>query len=179
MKQILPALRSYLIFTLLCGLIYPVVVTLVGQSAFKNEANGSLIQRDGKVLGSILIAQKFENDRYFWGRPSAIDYNPLPSGGTNLGPTSQALKEAVGSRSRKLGNAAPKDLVYASGSGLDPHVSPEAALYQIPRISKVRGVPSEELRSMVLKLVENRQLGFLGEERINILRLNLALDEKR
>lgn len=179
MKHILPAIRSYLVFTLLLGLLYPLLVTLVGQAAFSKEANGSLIEKDGKIIGSELIAQKFESERYFWSRSSATDYNPLPSGGTNLAPTSGVLKEAVNSRAAKLGRGAPQELLFASGSGLDPHISPETALFQIPRVAKERGMPEDELRSMVNSLVEKRQLGFLGEDRINVLKLNLALDERK
>lgn len=176
MKQYLLALRIYLFMTVICGLLYPLAVTVIGQSAFARQANGSLIERNGKVIGSELIAQKFESDKYFWARPSATDFNPLPSGGSSLGPTSAALKEAFTSRSAKLGLGAPDDLLFASASGLDPHISPKAALFQVPRVAKARGVPEANVRSKVEAAIERRQLGFLGEERVNVLKLNLALD---
>lgn len=165
--------------TVLVGLLYPIAVTVVGQAAFPKQANGSLIERDGKVIGSELIAQKFEADRYFWPRPSATDFNPLPSGGSNLGPISAALKESVHLRQAKLGLEAPQSLIFASGSGLDPEIDPRAALYQVPRVAKGRGVPEETIRRIVMRQIQKRQLGFLGEERINVLKLNLAFDEIR
>ena len=179
MNYILPAIKNYLFMTVLLGLLYPIVVTMIGQAAFSKQASGSLIERGGKIIGSELIAQKFEADQYFWPRPSATDFNPLPSGGSNLGPTSAVLKESVSLRQAKLGKDAPQSLLFTSGSGLDPEISPKAALYQIPRIAKARGVPEAILRSIVLIQIQKRQLGFLGEERINVLKLNLALDEIR
>lgn len=165
--------------TVLLGLLYPVVVTVIGQTAFSKQANGSLIERGGKIIGSELIAQKFENEKYFWPRPSATDYNPLPSGGSNLGPTSASLQELVNSKRAKLGVDAPQSLLFASASGLDPEIDQAAALYQAPRIAKVRGVPEEVVRRIISANIEKRQLGFLGEERVNVLRINLALDEIR
>jgi len=179
MNHILPAVRTYLFMTILLGLLYPVIITVIGQNTFPRQANGSLIERNGKVIGSQLIAQKFENDRYFWPRPSATDYNPLPSGGSNLGPTSAALKEAFSSRQSKLGLDAPKALLFASGSGLDPEIDVASAMFQIPRIARTRGMPEEELRSIISVNIEKRQFRFLGEERLNVLKLNLALDERR
>lgn len=165
--------------TFLLGLIYPSLVTLIGQLGFPRLANGSLIEKDGKLVGSDLIAQKFESEKYFWPRPSAVDFNPLPSGGSNLGPTSASLKDAVESRRLKLGSKAPLDLLFTSASGLDPHISPEAAFYQIPRVAKARGVSESELKGQVIRLLERRQFGFLGEDRVNVLKLNLALDKKQ
>lgn len=179
MKHLLPAIRIYLFLTLLVGVLYPAVVTIIGQLAFPNQANGSFIESHGQLVGSELIAQKFENEKYFWPRPSAIDFNPLSSGGSNLGPTSSGLKEAFESRAAKLGKDAPQDLLFASASGLDPDLSTEGALFQIPRVAKARGVPEETLRRMVLDSVHKRQLGFLGEDTVNVLKINIALDEKR
>lgn len=179
MKNFILALRSYIYLTVLLGLLYPAFVTLIGQFTFSKQANGSLVQKDGKIIGSELIAQKFESDRYFWPRPSAVDFNPLPSGGSNLGPTSLSLKEAMVARQAKAGDVAPQSLLFSSASGLDPEIDPKAAAYQIPRIAKARGMPEENLRSIVASITERRQLGFLGEERVNVLRLNLALDEVR
>lgn len=171
-----PAIRIYLVLTLLLGLLYPLLVTGIGQLAFPKTAQGSLIERNGVVIGSEFIAQKFESARYFWARPSAIDYNPLPSGGTNLGPTSKALKEAATERQGKLGANAPQGLLFASASGLDPQIDLESALFQISRVAQARNVPADTLRSTVMAHLESRQAGFLGEERVNVLKLNLALD---
>lgn len=179
MKHLFPSLKMYLWMSVLLGLIYPAVVTLFGQALFPFQANGSFIERKGQVIGSKLIAQKFEGEQYFWSRPSAVDYNPLPSGGSNLGPTSAALKEGWVTRQAKMGPQAPQSLLFASASGLDPELDLEAVNYQILRIAKVRGVPESVIQSKVEALTERRQLGFLGEVRINVLQLNLALDEIR
>lgn len=179
MKYFFPAVRSYLVLTLLLGLIYPVLMTGFGQTLFPKQASGSLIELNDKIIGSELIAQKFESPRYFWPRPSATDYNPMPSGGSNLGPTSKGLKEAVEARKVKLGALAPQGLLFASASGLDPETDLESALYQVSRVAEARGVPTEVIRSKVQAQLEKRELGFLGEEKINILKLNLALDQKR
>ncbi len=176
MNHILPAIRNYLFLTVVLGLLYPLMITIVGQAAFPKQAGGSLVERNGKVIGSELIAQKFSSDRYFWPRPSAIDFNPLPSGGSNLGPTSSALKEAVRERQAKLGSNVPQALLFASASGLDPDIDPKSAMYQVERIAKVRGMSEEAVRSIVRKNIEGRQIGFLGEERVNVLKLNLSLD---
>ena len=178
MKQIFPALRIYLLLSVLLGLAYPLSMTVIGQIAFHDQANGQLISKDGVVIGSKLIEQKFEKAGHFSGRPSAVDFNPLPSGGSNLGPTSQVLKEVVAAREKALGGHAPQGLLFASGSGLDPEIDLVSALFQIPRVAQARGVPEADVRSIVLANLESRDLGFLGEERINVLKLNLALERK-
>jgi len=182
-KHVMPAIRNYLFITVLTGLIYPLMMTAFAQGLFPWRANGSLVVKDGKVVGSRLIEQKFENPKYFWGRPSAVDFNPLPSGGSNLGPTSADLLKAAGERAKKFGqeglSGVPQDLLFASGSGLDPEFSLEAALFQLPRVAQARGVSEEKLRSIVAAHVVGRDLGFLGEPRINVLELNLDLDDAR
>jgi potassium-transporting ATPase KdpC subunit len=181
-----PALMSLLIFTVITGLVYPLVVTGIAQAVFPSRANGSLVVRDGAVVGSALIGQPFDAPGYFWGRPSATDpfpYNAAASSGSNLSPTSPALVEAVQSRVAALhaadpGNPAPVpvDLVTASGSGLDPHISPAAALYQASRVARARKLSLDAVRALVDRHTEGRSLGFLGEPRVNVLALNLALD---
>ncbi len=176
MKQIITAIRSFIVLTLLTGLIYPVVVTVVAQGMFFEKANGSLVKdKQGKVVGSELIAQGFKTDRYFWPRPSAVDYNPLPSGGTNLGPTAKALQEKWAER-RKAGFES--DLLAASASGLDPHISVNSAYAQTRRIASARGKNDWDLKALIEEVAELRQLGFLGEKRVNVLKLNLRLDER-
>ena len=185
MKAILQALRLFLIMTVLTGIIYPIFITIVAQFSFPGKANGSLIVVKGKIVGAALIEQKFKSDRYFWPRPSAIDYNPLPSGGSNLGPTSAGLQAEVTERERHLTEANPEsgnvpvDLLFSSGSGLDPDISPSAAIYQIGRIARARGLDFEQKKSLIAlvgKHVEPPVLGIFGEPRLNVLRLNLALD---
>ncbi len=169
---------------MLTGLAYPLVVTGLAQVFFPGRANGSLLERDGKVLGSELVGQTFSTAGYFWTRPSATAYNGGASSGSTLGPTNPALSDRVARTVEPLrathGEAAggiPVDLATASGSGLDPHISPAAALYQVPRIARARGLPEEAVLGLVRAHIEGRQLGFLGEPRVNVLRLNLALDE--
>tara|TARA_B110001454_G_scaffold16145_1_gene14527 strand:- start:23154 stop:23696 length:543 start_codon:yes stop_codon:yes gene_type:complete len=168
--------------TLLTGFIYPLLVTGISQGLFSKEANGSLITKDGIVIGSSLIAQKFESDRYFWARPSATDYNPLPSGGSNLSPVSTALKKNYDIRveflKQKHGtdSTAPQDLIFNSASGLDPHISLASANYQIGRVAKARGLDIIAVRNAIDELTESPQLGILGETKINVLKLNLNLD---
>jgi potassium-transporting ATPase KdpC subunit len=183
-KQILPALLAFLCFTALTGLVYPLVLTGVTQVAFPNRADGSLIERDGKVVGSKLIGQSFAGPRYFQPRPSAAGdgYDAMASAASNLGPTNQTLLSDVRKRvlvydalNRHRG-AAPGDAVTASGSGLDPQISLENARMQAPRIARVRGLPLPVVLSLIDKNTDGRSLGFLGEAGVNVLELNLALD---
>lgn len=184
--QIRPALTMLVILTLLTGLAYPLAVTGLAQLFFPDQANGSLIVRDGKVIGSQLIGQYFDKPEYFWPRPSAttpFPYNAAASGGSNLGPTNPALIEAVKARVAALraadpGNELPipVDLVTASGSGLDPHISPAAALYQLKRVARTRGLDENTVQALVTLHTEGRQFGLLGERRVNVLLLNLELD---
>jgi potassium-transporting ATPase KdpC subunit len=185
-KQVRPAIMSLVLLTVLTGLVYPVVVTGIAQVVFPRQANGSLIVKDGKAVGSELIGQPFDDPKYFWGRPSAT--SPFPnnagaSGGSNQGPTNPALKKAVQDRIDALravdpDNKAPipVDLVTASGSGLDPHISPAAALYQVHRVAKVRGKDEAALRLLVEQHTDGRQFGLLGEPGVNVLSLNISLD---
>lgn len=173
MKNLIISLRSYLVFTVLLGLIYPVVMTGMSYMAFPFQSQGSFIEDQGKTVGSALISQKFTSDKYFWSRPSAVDHNPVPSGGSNLGPTSQALQTAVAEKDPKI----PQDLLFASGSGLDPHISPEAAVYQIDRVARARDLPPQQLEKLVAESTQGREWGFFGENRVSVLKLNLALDK--
>jgi K+-transporting ATPase ATPase C chain len=161
------------------------VITALGQIAFPNKANGSLVRKDGRIVGSSLLAQKFASEKYFWPRPSAVDYNPLPSGGSNQGMISALLDSTVKERRKFLIEADPRsanvppDLLFASGSGLDPHVSPEAALYQVDRIARARQLDNEQRKSLtnlVQNQIEQPMFGILGQPRVNVLELNLALD---
>ncbi len=180
------ALRIVLVFTVLTGLVYPLLITGLAAGLFPHQAGGSLVVRNGKVVGSALIAQPFTDARYFWPRPSATSpdpYNANNSSGSNLGPTSAALQKAVQDRVRALREAGapadrpvPVDLVTASTSGLDPDISPAAALLQVPRVARARGLSEDQVRALVLKHVRGRQLGLLGEPRVNVLELNLDLD---
>lgn len=182
-----PALTLFVLLTIITGLIYPLLVTGIGQALFPTQAAGSLIERDGKPVGSRLIGQHFTDPNYFWGRPSATapqPYNAAASGGSNLGPLNPALKEAVESRVKALraadpGNsqAVPVDLVTASASGLDPHISLAAADYQVARVARARGLAPEIVRNWMTTQIENRQWGIFGEPRVNVLELNLALDQ--
>jgi K+-transporting ATPase ATPase C chain len=186
-SQIRPALMALLVFTVLTGLVYPLVVTGIAQLFFPHQANGSLIVVNGQTVGSALIGQSFDDPRYFWGRLSAtgpFPYNAAASSGSNLGPTNPALLDAVKARiaALKAGDPAntqpiPVDLVTASASGLDPHISIAAALYQVPRVASARGMSEADVITLVDQYTEGRQLGFLGEPRVNVLLLNLALDE--
>jgi K+-transporting ATPase ATPase C chain len=172
-------------FTLLCGVAYPGLVTGISQVVFPSQANGSPVEVGGRVVGSAVVGQAWDDPRYLWGRPSAlaVPYDGRSSTGSNLGPLNPALADAVTARIAVLraadpGNegAVPVDLVTASGSGLDPHVSPAAALYQVPRIARARGVPEETVRAVVTRHVEPATLGLLGAPRVNVLAVNLALD---
>jgi K+-transporting ATPase ATPase C chain len=184
--QLRPALVALAALTLITGLLYPLVITGLAQMLFPRQANGSLILIDGKPVGSSLIGQPFDVSKYFWGRPSAtapFPYNAAASSGSNLGPTNDALMKAVQARIDALKAAdpdnplpVPVDLVTASGSGLDPHISPASAAYQVRRVARVRGMEEGMIRQLVSQHTEGRQFGILGEPRVNVLTLNLALD---
>ena len=184
-----PAFLMLIVLTVITGIAYPLLVTGIAQIALPERANGSLIVQDRQALGSALIGQAFSDAGHFWSRPSAtapFPYNAAASSGSNLGPTNPALKEAVAARIRALHDAdpdnprpVPVDLVTASASGLDPHISPAAAEYQVERVAKARGLPVEKLRDLVARHTEGRQWGVLGEPRVNVLQLNLALDAGR
>jgi len=195
LREIRPAIVLVIALTLITGLVYPLAMTGIAEALFPGQARGSLIEQDGKVVGSALIGQPFTSDRYFHGRLSATTapdpadatktvpapYNAANSGGSNLGPTSKALVERVQGDVTKLkaenpSTPVPADLVTTSGSGLDPHISPEAALFQVPRVAKARGLPEERLRDLIDEHTEGRTFGLLGEPRVNVLELNLALD---
>lgn len=177
MKLFFRSLALFAWMVILTGVVYPLVMTLSAQLFFSKQANGSIIEKDRQAVGSQLIAQKFSSDRYFWPRPSAHDYNTLESGGSNLAPTSKKLQLVVAERKKKLGEEAPAELLYASGSGLDPHLTLNAILFQIPRVAETRSINSEELRSFIMKHTEKRTMGLFGRTRVNVLLLNLALDE--
>ena len=195
LREIRPAIVVLVALTLITGLIYPLVMTGIAGLIFPRQAQGSLIERDGKVVGSELIGQVFTSDKYFHGRPSATTapdpkdatktipapYNAANSGGSNLGPSNKALIDRVQGDINALkkenpSTPIPADLVTTSASGLDPHISPEAALFQVPRIAKARNLPEDRIRQLVEDNTEGRFLGFLGEPRLNVLLLNLALD---
>ena len=184
--QLRPAVMMLLLMTVLTGLAYPAAVTALAQFLFPHEANGSLIVRNGKPIGSKLIGQPFDAPQYFWSRPSAtapFPYNAAASSGSNLGPTNEALIKVVQARSEALQAADPQnparipvDLVTASGSGLDPHISLAAADYQVRRVARARGIEESVVRQLVIRHTQPRQLSFLGEPRVDVLELNLALD---
>jgi len=195
LKELRPALILVVALTLITGLAYPLAMTGIAGVIFPYQANGSLIEKDGKVIGSALIGQQFESDRYFHGRPSATTapdpkdstktvsapYNAANSGGSNLGPTNKALIDRVTEDVDKLkkenpSSAVPIDLVTTTASGLDPHISPEGALFQVPRVAKARSLSEDNVRKLVESLTEGRTFGLLGEPRVNVLALNLALD---
>jgi potassium-transporting ATPase KdpC subunit len=186
MKDIKPAILMLIMFTVICGGIYPAVVTGVAYAVFPKQAKGSIItDKSGKEIGSTLLGQPFSDPKYFWPRPSAATdfaYNAMGSSGSNSGPTNPDFIKTVGNRVKTLRDAGvtgsiPADLVEASASGLDPHITPEAALIQVARVAKVRGVSEQTLQKLVAERTEGRQLGFLGEPRVNVLALNLELDK--
>jgi K+-transporting ATPase ATPase C chain len=190
MLQLLrPAVGSFLLLTLLTGIAYPLLVTGISQTLMSDQANGSLILQSGKPVGSTLIGQSFSDPKYFWGRPSAtgpVANNAGASSGSNLGPTNPALLDAVKARVQTLHaadpsntNAIPVDLVTTSGSGLDPHISPAAAAYQLPRVARLRHLDAKVLSKLIAEHTQGRQFGILGEPRVNVLALNLALDAAR
>ena len=198
LREIRPAIVFIVGLTIITGLIYPLAMTGIAEAIFPYQAQGSLIEKDGKVLGSPLIGQVFVDDKYFHGRPSATNtpdpkdptktidapYNAANSMGSNLGPTSNALAERIKGdvdklKAENLAAAVPVDLVTTSASGLDPDISPEAAFFQIPRVAKARGLPPERVRTLVESQIEGRTFGLLGEPRVNVLNLNRALDDLR
>lgn len=176
MKHWNHSIRFLFVMTLLTGFIYPGLITIVGKVLFSNQASGSLVINDhGQIVGSKLIAQDFKSEKYFYPRPSAVDYNPMSSGATNLGPTSKDLLVKVEERKAK---GAKEDLLFASGSGLDPEISPTGAFSQVARVAQARGVSEKEIRDIVASTIDHRQFGFLGEKRVNVLMLNLKLDQQ-
>ena len=186
LKHLRTSIIAIVLFTVLTGVLYPFLITGIAQLVFPSKANGSLLKNNGKVFGSELIGQSFSDPKYFWSRPSATGpfaYNAGASSGSNYGPINQSYLDGVQKRIQDLRTADPQnskpipvDLVTASGSGLDPHISVAAALYQLPRVSRIRDVNQDKLRSLVVQFTEGKQLGFLGEPRVNVLKLNLALD---
>jgi K+-transporting ATPase ATPase C chain len=188
-KLITQSIRQLILWSVVTGVVYPLVITLIAQGAFRDQANGSLVERDGKLIGSALLAQQFTGSNYFWPRPSACSYGTGASGisassGSNLGPTSGALQTNVMNNASAFisGNnlptntPVPADIVFASASGLDPHISPEAARLQIARVAVSRKMSEEKVKNLVEQFVEPPQWGFLGQARVNVLLLNVALD---
>jgi potassium-transporting ATPase KdpC subunit len=186
MRLVRPAVSLLLVMTVLLGIVYPLVITGISMVAFPREAKGSLILKDGRLVGSALIGQGFSDPKYFWGRPSATTpqpYNGTASTGSNLGPLNPALIDAVKANAKALHDAdpdnkqlVPVELVTASASGLDPEISPAAARYQAGRVARARGIPAAQIEALIAAHVQGRPLGFIGEPRINVLELNLALD---
>jgi potassium-transporting ATPase KdpC subunit len=189
LKSLRTSIIAIVLFTVLTGLVYPLLVTGIAQVMFPGKANGSMITKGGKVIGSELIGQSFSSPAYFWSRMSATSpfaYNAGASTGSNYGPLNPALLDATAKRVKDLKEADPKntdpvpiDLVTASGSGLDPHISVAAALFQVPRVARARGASEAMVKSLVDQYTDGRQLGFLGEPRVNVLKLNVALDEMK
>jgi K+-transporting ATPase ATPase C chain len=185
MKLLWQSIMLTIVFTVMTGVIYPLVITGISQVAFHDQANGSLLVRNGTVVGSELLAQQFTGDKYFWPRPSAGSYATVPSGASNLGPTSQALQSNVTANvaAFRTGNKlaadapVPADMVFTSASGLDPHISPEAARLQVARVAAARSLGADQVKALVEKFVESPQWGIFGEARVNVLQLNLALDD--
>lgn len=189
MKHVLRASRALLVFSIMTGIIYPLVLTLGAQILIPRQANGSLIEVSGEIVGSDLIGQAWEGEEWFYGRPSTVDYDAAASGASNLGPTSQALSDLIAERAQTIINVEgdyqsrigvadiPVDLLTSSGSGLDPHISVAAAIFQLPRIAEVRGLSLDRLEALVETYTESKTLGVWGLERVNVLHLNLALEE--
>jgi potassium-transporting ATPase KdpC subunit len=184
MRNLKPCIFIFLILTFITGVIYPLVITFISQAVLSDKANGSLIRENAEIRGSSLIGQEFTLPEYFWSRPSMSDYNALPSTASNLGPTSEALKLAVGNRKNQLSpyisGEIPADLLLASGSGLDPHISPEAALAQIDHVTKARNLSTEQIASLyelVRQCIDRPQWSIFGAPRVNVLKLNMATDE--
>jgi len=187
LRPLRPLFASFILLTAVTGIVYPLAVTGIGKIAFSHQVNGSIIEKDGKVLGSTLIGQNFSDPKNFWGRPSGAGtfaYNGLASGGANQGPTNPALKTAIEDRIKALHEADPEnqlvipvDLVTASASGLDPEISPAAASYQVQRIAKARGLKVDQVRDLIAQHTKEPQLGLFGEARVNVLELNLALNQ--
>ena len=188
--QMIIALKFLLVMTLLTGIIYPLLITGIAQLFFPRNANGSMVVRDGKIVGSELIGQKFDSTIYFWSRPSAIGYNPVPSGASNYGPTSDTLKKLVKARTLHFMNAnsitgmhsVPVEMIFASGSGLDPHISPEAASLQADRVVHARNyneTQKQQVMLLIKNMTEQPQFSLFGEPRINVFELNLAIDQIR
>ena len=185
MRLFMQSIRQTILWTIIAGVAYPLVMTGVAQLVFRKQANGSLIERHGQIVGSELIAQQFTGDKYFWPRPSAGSYATVPSGASNLGPTSQALQSNVTANATafRTGNKlaadapVPADMVFTSGSGLDPHISPESARLQVARVAAARGITEDQVKALVEKFVEAPQWGVFGEPRVNVLELNVALDD--
>jgi K+-transporting ATPase ATPase C chain len=184
---ILPSLRILAFLSLVTGILYPVGMTVLSIGIFPYQANGSMIEKNGQIIGSELIGQGFHSDRYFHSRPSAIGYNPAPSSGTNWGPTDKRMSDSARSRAQHFflqnglsaGTVVPKEMLFASASGVDPHISPEAALLQQQRISAARGFNERQaaaLTELIHRMIENPQFGLFGEPRVNVLKLNIALD---
>ena len=186
-KQLKSAFLVFLFLTVVTGIIYPFVITAIAQIFFRHQANGCIISKDGKPIGSSLIGQSFEDPKYFWGRLSATSpaaFNASASSGSNLGPLSAALRQNVEARVKSLQNADPEnsnpipvDLVTASASGLDPHISIAAALYQVPRVARLRGIPQDKVAEIVRQNTQGRLLGVIGEPVVSVLQLNVALDK--
>ncbi|MFM0101794.1 potassium-transporting ATPase subunit KdpC [Paraburkholderia nemoris] len=182
-----PVLVLFILMTVITGVIYPIVVTAIGHAAFGHQANGSMLEKDGKVAGSALIGQQFDAPYYFWGRLSATSpqpYNAQNSGGSNLGPTNPALADEIKGRldalkaaGNDMSQPVPVDLVTSSGSGLDPEISPAAAAYQVARVAKARSLTADQVSDLVTRNTSGRQFGIFGEARVNVLKLNLALDD--
>jgi potassium-transporting ATPase KdpC subunit len=185
MKLFIQSIRQTILWTVIAGVAYPLVMTGISQLLFHKQAEGSLIVRDGQVVGSELIAQQFTGDKYFWPRPSAGSYATVPSGASNYGPTSQALQSNVTANAAafRTGNKlaadapVPADMVFTSASGLDPHISPESARLQVARVAAARGLAEDQVKALVEKFVEAPQWGIFGEPRVNVLELNVALDD--